>query len=355
MSTYTAENIRSLVWHEAIRLRPGMYLGSIDNKSFIGLLKNISSAISFSSKIDSVQITLKNQLEGAIIFEHPDLSIDDNCTTLNWKPNPFHSYVLPTLNALSTTFEFKFFGERQKLIFHQSYKEGILQEGKIENKKFDGEKIEIHFKLDETVWGGDFQWNNDYLFNEIRDHAYLHRNVKFEFNYEVDGEACRNIFKFRDGLLDRINLEKMNGYGDTYFDTHIEEKIADFQIEIAFAFRQYSVDQAFLLSYANDECTPENGTHVDGLLKGLTYGAMKYFQKHQLTDAYKISEKGMKENLIAIINIRLEAPIFSGCVKNKIANTEILEPIANFVSDLLFHKMENDEVATKKLIQKFKI
>ncbi len=66
---------------------------------------------------------------------------------------------------------------------------------------------------------------------------------------------------------------------------------------------------------------------------------VKYFQKHNLTEAFKISEKGMKENLMAAINIRMDAPVFSSCVKNKLANFEIIEPISNFVSDLLFNKI----------------
>jgi len=82
---------------------------------------------------------------------------------------------------------------------------------------------------------------------------------------------------------------------------------------------------------------------------------MKYFQKYNLVNEYKISEKGMKENLIAVINIRLDAAVFSGCVKNKLANSEIIEPISNFVADLLFEKIEADEESTKKLIQKFKV
>lgn len=100
---------------------------------------------------------------------------------------------------------------------------------------------------------------------------------------------------------------------------------------------------------------PENGTHIDAFLKGLTYGVMKYFQKYELTDTYKISEKGMKENLIAILNIRMAAPVFSGCVKNKLANFEIIEPIANEIATLFFNKIEADKAATQKLIQKFKI
>ena len=82
---------------------------------------------------------------------------------------------------------------------------------------------------------------------------------------------------------------------------------------------------------------------------------MKHFQKYDLVNKYKISEKGIRENLIAAIHIKLENPMFSGCVKNKLANPDIIEPIANRISDILFKKIEDDPEAGKKLISKFEI
>jgi DNA gyrase/topoisomerase IV subunit B len=110
-----------------------------------------------------------------------------------------------------------------------------------------------------------------------------------------------------------------------------------------------------LKSYVSDFLTFENGTHVDGLLKGLINGVMKYFQKNELTELYEMSEQGMRENLVAAINIKVKRPNYGGCVRDRLTNPEIIEPIANYVSELLFKKIEEDEEATKELIRKFKI
>lgn len=147
----------------------------------------------------------------------------------------------------------------------------------------------------------------------------------------------------------------LNGLGGGYFSTSIDEKIGDFNIEAAFAFRKYTVDESFLKSFVNDEYTHENGTHVDGMLKGLTYGVMKYFKKNKLTNDYKISESGIREGLIGAINIRMENPNYSGCVKNKLANPEVLQPIADYFANLLFKKIEDNDEFTQHLIDKFKI
>lgn len=63
----------------------------------------------------------------------------------------------------------------------------------------------------------------------------------------------------------------------------------------------------------------------------------------------------MQENLVAAINIKLQNPFYSGCVKNKLANPEIIEPIANYVAGLLFEMIEQDEKATEQLIRKFRV
>jgi len=240
-------------------------------------------------------------------------------------------------------------------IYTQEYKKGIFQKGQQDKNTIQFSTMKIDFTLDTEIWGDDFKWNEHFISQEISEFAYLHKRAKFKFLYQVEDETCKLIFHFKNGLSDRLNLEKLKGLGGSYFETSIDQQIEDFHIEVAFAFREYTVDAPFLKSFVNDCFTHENGSHVDGLLKGLTYGVMQYFQKHNLTEVYKISEKGMKENLVAAINIRMDAPIFSGCVKNKLSNSEIIEPIANYVSEILLKKIEENDTSAKKLIQKFKI
>jgi DNA gyrase/topoisomerase IV subunit B len=75
---------------------------------------------------------------------------------------------------------------------------------------------------------------------------------------------------------------------------------------------------------------------------------MKYFQKHELTQVYKISEKGMRENLLAAVHVKMNKPQFSGCVRNKLASPEIIEPLTDYIGDLLFQKIENDDESAQK-------
>lgn len=352
---HSKENIQELKWNEYIRLRPGMYIGRVNLKGFVELLKGIFSSSLSQLKADSISFNFRNSNSGKIIIDNIQKPVFDNWS--KWNPNPQNPFFLEfqTLNALSSFFAIELSDLNGDVKLKQEYKEGVLSKGELSETPTECDKLEIEFTLDEKIWKNEFVWVESFINHEIREFAYLHKKVKFKVSYEIADEQCNIVYFFENGLKDRMEVEELKGLGSCYFNTHFTKKIKDFDIEVAFAFRDYTVDEPFLKSFVNDYYTHENGSHIDGMLKGLTYGVMKYFQKYDLTEKYKISEKGIKENLVGLINIRMDAPIFSGCVKNKLANPEIIEPIANYISELLFEKIEKDKESTEKLIRKFEI
>lgn len=348
------ENAQQLKWYEHIRKRPGMYIGQVNEKGFTELLKGIFSSAIHNTESNKFSIELKENSSAKFSLNNVQKEIANNWEYYTRNPtNPFIMDLF-ALNALSKEFLIRFWDSENNIIGEQCFEKGKLLTGeKIES--INCSKLEVEFLLDQSIWGVNFAWNKTYLTHQIREFAYLYKRTKFEILYKQEDEDCKIVYHFKKGLKDRIDIEILNGLGKSYFATEIDEKIEGFHIEAAFAFREYSVDPPYLKSYVNDFFTFENGTHVDGFLKGLTYGVMKYFQKHELTETYKISEKGIKENLVAAVNIKLDAPVFSGCVKNKLANPEIIEPIANYIADILYKRIEQDESSTKKLIRKFEI
>lgn len=349
---YAAENIsEKLNWNEHIRKRPAMYIGAVNNKGFTNLVKGILTDTIPNTESDTFQINLSAKNKGSLRFKNIKKPIAESWAIFI-KPPSF--YEVQAMNALCNNFTVSYFNQNRQIL-EQKFNRGESNSDNIGNVEIKCDEVEIQFELDKEIWGNDFTWNENYLLHELKEFSYLHKRTKFEIEYQVDGEPCKVIYHFKNGLKDKIEIEKLNGLGSSYFETYIDEQIEDFRIEIAFAFREYSVDEKFLKSYVNDHYTHENGSHVDGLLKGLTYGVMKHFQKYHLTEKYKISEKGMEENLIAALNIRTENAVFSGCVKNKLANPEIIEPIANYIAELLFKKIEEDKESTERLIRKFEI
>ncbi len=342
---------------EAVRKRPAMYIGSTSVRGFHNILRELVKDIFNATETDYFAFELLGELRGKFTFKNIQKNISDYSALTFYKLNDemYQGFELAVLNALSKSLEFQVFDKNDVELFHQSFEKGELIKGEITHTTFDAGKIEVTFDLDDSIFEISEPLNPNFYLEEVRNLAYLHRGKTFAVAYPVANETSKTVFNFENGLKDRIDVEKLKGLGDTYFDTYIEKAFADFSVEAAFAFREYTVDEPFLLSYVNEHYTHEEGTHVDGLLKGLTYGVMKHFQKHELTQKYKISEKGMRENLIAAIHVKMEKPQFSGCVKNKLASPEIVESLADYVSELLFEKIEADPESAEKIIRKFKI
>ncbi|MCP4442347.1 MAG: hypothetical protein GY810_25860 [Aureispira sp.] len=342
-------------WRESIRKRPGMFIGSINDKGFIELLKTILSDLLYNTSTDFVQLQLLDSNTAKLHLQNIKKVFPKIWNLAQIAHDGKYNIGLQTLNALSQKFTIQLHSSTNDISYQQNFIKGTLTEDNLPQDHNFIDSLTINFQLDQDIWGNDFAWNQDFITHQLREFAYLHKRVQFEMLHTINNRECRLIHHFKNGLKDKIDMKLLNGLGGSFFNTTIDTTIADFHIEVAFAFREYTVDEPFLKSYVNDYYTHENGSHIDGLLKGLTYGVMKYFQKHNLTQQYKISEKGIKQNLVAALNIRLSQPVFSGCVRNKLANSEIIEPIANYVSEILFSKIEQAPDATKKLINKFQI
>lgn len=343
-----------ITYPEVIRLRPGMYIGSVDIRGFLTLLKGILYHGINNYESQNIRVEIKGKHSIAFVFKNIRQPICRGWQ--EWKMdtsnNPFFTR-LETLNALSISFEIKLLDGSSNIILEEQFTKG---ETNTESRQmsFNPIQIEVDCTLDTNIWKDNFELNPIFISSEIKNFAYLNKNCLLELSYLEQKKLCTVIHHFKNGLQDKLQLEQLNGLGDSLFETLIERNLGDLQVEIAFAFREYSIDQPILKSYVNYYYTHENGTHVDALLKGLTYGIMQYFQQQQVSH-YRISEKGIKDNLVAFVHIQMDAPSFVGCVRNKLANLEILEPIANLVADTLFQKMEVDSDSTNKLIRKFEI
>lgn len=344
-------NIEQLNWNEAIRKRPGMYLGHVNHKGLVDTLKRLISDFLNLSNSEIVNLEFRNQLEGQIEFRNIQKPVRKDISILN-RDNLHNQLDIPVLNALSSNMEIIFDSTTNS--FSQEFVKGEHKE-QIENTEVSCKNLIIKYSLDKEIWGNDFSWNSNYLSYVLREFFYLNSDTKFQITELRDGITNTNSYHYKNGLSDRLEIEILNAIGVCYFKHHLKFNTDQFEYDVAYAFRKYSVDQTFIKTYVNNEITPENGSHLDGLLKGLTYGVMKYFQANDLVNEYKISEKGVKEGLVCMINLKMDSAIYSGCVKNKLANSEIIEPIAKHISEIFFESILRDEESTKLLIDKFKI
>lgn len=340
---------------EAIRKRPGMYVGMLSDQAVIGLIKDILSSVIKQYRSNNIEIELYEENRIQLIFKGIKAKISNNHSCEFQDNTNLRGMDIPVLNFLSEEFIFTIIEENSRIVKEQIFRKGQLLEGEINNRYTNCKELKLIAKLDSEIWEDKLKWNANHFNKEINEFAYLHKNIRIKFKYPLDNEDCKVIYKYENGLQDWLDILKLRGYGKSYFEIHIEKEINNLYFETAFAFRELSIDEPVIKSFVNDYYTHEKGSHVDGLLKGVTNGVMQYFQKNKLVEKYKISEKAIEQSLIGLIQVRFDNALFSGCVRNKLANPEIIEVIANEVSNKLFEKIEKDMESTERLIRRFEI
>ena len=325
-----------------------MYLGQVNHKGFIETFKKFISQFLKLSGSDLVEIKFKKEMEVEIIFSNICNPIRQDIAILNMDDLQ-NTSDLPILNSLSEILLVNFGMEAE---LSQNFNQGnSLFE--ISSTLINCSKLRIIFVLDKEIWGTDFNWNSNYLTYDLTEYFYLNSKVKFEITFINKMQSKSNLYKFDNGLSDRLDIEIYNGHGTCYFKHYFNHKIDNFILEVAFAFRQYSIDHSFIKTYVNNEVTPEHGSHFDGVFKGVNHAFKKYFQKHDIETSKTIKELYLKKRFVCIINIRIEEPIFYGSMKQKLANPEIIKPISKYISNELFESLINTNETNKTIFAKF--
>lgn len=350
---YSESHIRALNYREHIRERPAMYIGKINIKGFMEMLKGILSNTFLNAKPDYFQFEFQEKCSAKIIFKNIKKDLNDSWATEHIPhSSPFWMEAL-ILNHLSAVFNITFFDKNGKQIAQQKFQKGELKKGKIKNKKLNCYSLEITFKLDAQIWNENFEWDEIYISYQIRDFAYLYKNVKFEIKYMSDEVNYLELYHFKNGLKDRINIEKLNGLCQSHFMTYFEKKFNNFSLELAFAFRENSVDSKFLRSYTNDYHTHEGGTHVKGLLRGLRIALKRYIQEKNIKKKYSFSRSKILSYLIAALHLKMDGAHFEGSTRNKLGNREVIKPISDYVSKILFDQLITNENLANRLLSSF--
>ncbi|HQU84550.1 MAG TPA: hypothetical protein PKY59_15540 [Pyrinomonadaceae bacterium] len=351
------EEIEVMTLIGAIRKRPAMYTGSTSIRGFNNLLQDLIQDIFEATEANYFSFELLGNVKGKITFKNLQQTISANVALKNFprKHNPFFSaYELAALNALSNYFELKVFDKDNNELFHQIFEKGEIKQGEITDQKYEADSYEITFDLDDSIFEISEPLNANFYLDQLRNLAYLHKEKTLEIIYAVDDKKSNAVFKFQNGLKDKIDVERLKGYCGTYFDTYVEKAFEKFTFEAAFCFRETSVDESYLISYANYVHTHKHGTHVSAFLKGILQATEQYVLNKQLKDVKITSSKAILETLVAAIHIKMDKPHFEGSVKNKLNSPEIVSPIAEYISEIMLQKMENNQKLAENLISYFR-
>ena len=346
---YGAGQIQVLEGLEAVRKRPGMYIGSTSERGLHHLVWEI-----VDNSIDEALAGYANQIE-VVIEKDNWIKVTDNgrgipidiqekmgrpaveviLTVLHaggkfggggYKVSGgLHGVGSSVVNALSQDLEVYVY--RNDTIYHQAYKKGVPQFDLKEIGETDQTGTAIRFKADGEIFTETTVYNYETLQQRIRELAFLNKGIQITLRDEREEEGREDSYHYEGGI--KSNEELINENKEPLHEEpiYIHQTKDDIEVEIAL---QYNSGYATnLLTYANNIHTYEGGTHEDGFKRALTrilnsYGIQSKIIKE---DKDKLSGEDTREGLTAIISIKHGDPQFEGQTKTKLGNSEVRQVV----------------------------
>ena len=371
---YDASQIQVLEGLEAVRKRPGMYIGSTSSAGLHHLVweivdNSIDEALAgFATHIE-IDITKENHIR--VTDDGRGIPVDiqektgrpavETVFTVLHAGGKFggggykvsgglHGVGASVVNALSTDLTVQVFKEGN--IYEQSYKRGaVLDDLKIIGKT-DKHGTSVYFVPDPEIFQETTEFDFDKLANRVRELAFLNKGLKLTITDFREEEPVRKSFCYEGGI--KSYVEHLNKSKQVLFEEpiYVEGEQDGIQVEVAMQYT--SGYHTNLLSFTNNIHTYEGGTHESGMKTALTRVINDYARRQKLMkeNEEKLSGEDVREGLTAVVSIKHPDPQFEGQTKTKLGNSE-----ARTITDRLFSThfdkflMENPQVA-RKIVEK---
>lgn len=371
---YDASQIQVLEGLEAVRKRPGMYIGSTSSAGLHHLVweivdNSIDEALAgFATHIE-IDITKENHIR--VTDDGRGIPVDiqektgrpavETVFTVLHAGGKFggggykvsgglHGVGASVVNALSTDLTVQVFKDGN--IYEQSYKRGaVLDDLKIIGTT-DKHGTSVYFVPDPEIFQETTEFDFDKLANRVRELAFLNKGLKLTITDYRPEEPVKKSFCYEGGI--KSYVEHLNKSKQVLFEEpiYVEGEQDGIQVEVAMQYT--SGYHTNLLSFTNNIHTYEGGTHESGMKTALTRVINDYARRQKLMkeNEEKLSGEDVREGLTAVVSIKHPDPQFEGQTKTKLGNSE-----ARTITDRLFSThfdkflMENPQVA-RKIVEK---
>ncbi len=371
--SYNAQDIQVLEGLEAVRRRPGMYVGGTDIKALHHLIyevvdNSIDEALAGSCDLITITIhedqsvTVTDNGRGIPVDLHPEKkksALEVVMTTLHaggkfgggsYKVSGgLHGVGVSAVNALSEWCEVKVY--RDGKIHFQRYEQGIPQApvDVIGDAPKSQTGTIATFKFDQTIFKGDLSYRFETLAQRFREMAFVTRAVTIKL---VDERHDKEItFYFEGGISSFVKY--LNRNRDTLHDVMFAEKeVEDIGVEVALQYTDAYSESVY--AFANTINTIDGGTHLTGLRIALTRSINDYARKNSLLkdSDNNFAGEDTREGLTAIVSIKHPDPQFESQTKVKLMNPEVQTIVQQVASDAFSSFLEQNSTTAKKIIQK---
>lgn len=372
---YSASKIQILEGLEAVRKRPGMYIGSTDLPGLHHMVYEIVD--------NSIDEAMAGHCDTVVVEMLPDqhIRVSDNGRGIPTDIHPkakvstvevvltklhaggkfgdgaykvsggLHGVGVSVVNALSEKLLVEVFRESKR--FHMEFERGRPKAPLAESKGKTGKRgTTVTFLADHEIFDT-LAYRYDTLASRLRELAFLNKGVKITLRDTRDkGEEREDTFFYKGGILEFINVLTENKHPIYKKPIHVQGEKDDIVVELVMGYTQAYNEQ--ILTYANAIHTKEGGTHLEGFRSALTRAINEYKKKLGLDKKHDSALTGddVREGLTAIIAILIPNPQFEGQTKMKLGNGEVKGIVQSMVYEGLIEHFDENPNEAKKIIEK---
>ena len=373
---YGADEIQILEGLEAVRKRPGMYIGSTSSRGLHHLVYEIvDNAVdeALAGFCDTILVSINKDNSITVVDNGRGIPVGINhkaglpavevvFTVLHaggkfggggYKVSGgLHGVGASVVNALSDWLEVEIFSKGK--IYKQRYERGKVAQklAVIGECEPDKTGTKVTFFPDDTIFE-ETEFDYDILKQRFREMAFLTKGLKIILRDErPEEEPIEKVFHYEGGIkqfVEYLNRSKTPLYEDIIYCEGMANGVA---VEVAMQHNDSYSDNTY--GFVNNITTPEGGTHIVGFRNALTKTFNDYARKNKLLrdNEPNLSGEDIREGLTAIISVKIEDPQFEGQTKQKLGNSEARGAVDRIVSNQLVVYLEQNPSIAKMTIEK---
>ncbi len=369
---YTSRQIQVLKGLEAVRKRPGMYIGSTSARGLHHLVYEVvdnSIDEAMAGHCTEVHVTIHPGDSITVIDDGRGIPVDLHptekipgvelaMTTLHaggkFDKNSYkvsgglHGVGVSVVNALSEWLEVEI--HRGGKRYHQRYARGVKTKELEEIGSAKGSGTQVSFKPDPEIFT-ELTYNYDTLASRLRELAFLNKGLKIVLRDERSDEETEEIYKYDGGLAEFVAY--LRGARSAVHDKIIYFEASRPEAEIELAMQYDSGFSENTHTFVNNINTHEGGTHLTGFKAALTRTINDYARKNNIFKKDEnLSGDDVREGLTCVLSVKVMEPQFEGQTKTKLGNSEIRGAVEAAVNEHLAIFLDENPKAAKALIEK---
>jgi len=369
---YSADNIRVLEGLEAVRIRPGMYIGStsqrglhhciyeiVDNsidESLAGFCTDIHVTIHKDNSVTvedngrGIPVDIKpDSGKSALEIVHTVLHAGGKFGDGGYKVSGgLHGVGASVVNALSEKYVVEV--SRQGFVWRQEYMRGEPLAPVEKGEPTDKTGTKTTWWPDPEIFTETTEIDCDVIANRLREMAFLNKGLKIIFSRHDSEEV--ETFHYEGGIGSYVEFLNKNKNVLHEKPIYIDKVVGDLQVEVAMQYTESYTES--VLSFANNINTHSGGTHLTGFRNSITRVLNDYARKNNILkdSEQNLSGEDVREGLTAIVSVKIPNPEFEGQTKEKLGSQEAMGAVQDAVRDKLQEWLEFNPKIAKMIIEK---